>query len=82
MIFVWRLTWLGFSGSDVTALTKDAAMGPLRSLGEALLTTKREEIRPIEFDDFVTSLRKIRPSVSKQSLKAFEKWNDEFGSKG
>jgi len=57
-------------------------MGPLRSLGEALLTTKREEIRPIEFDDFVTSLRKIRPSVSKQSLKAFEKWNDEFGSKG
>lgn len=76
------LTWTGFSGSDVTALTKDAAMGPLRSLGEALLTTKREEIRPIDFDDFVTSLRKIRPSVSKESLRAFEKWNDEFGSKG
>ena len=57
-------------------------MGPLRSLGEALLTTKREEIRPIDFDDFVTSLRKIRPSVSKASLRAFEKWNDEFGSKG
>jgi SpoVK/Ycf46/Vps4 family AAA+-type ATPase len=57
-------------------------MGPLRSLGEALLTTKREEIRPIDFDDFVTSLRKIRPSVSKESLRAFEKWNDEFGSKG
>jgi fidgetin-like protein 1 len=73
---------VGFSGSDITALTKDAAMGPLRSLGEALLTTKREEIRPIDFDDFVTSLRKIRPSVSKASLQAFEKWNDDFGSKG
>ena len=57
-------------------------MGPLRSLGEALLTTKREEIRPIGFEDFATSLRKIRPSVSKAGLRAFEKWNDEFGSKG
>ena len=33
-------------------------MGPLRSLGDALLTTKREEIRAIGFEDFVTSLRK------------------------
>jgi len=73
---------VGFSGSDITALTKDAAMGPLRSLGEALLTTKREEIRAIGFEDFVTSLRKVRPSVSKEGIYAFEKWNDEFGSKG
>jgi fidgetin-like protein 1 len=72
----------GFSGSDITALTKDAAMGPLRSLGEALLTTKREEVRPIGFEDFIASLRKVRPSVSKEGLHAFEKWNDEFGSKG
>jgi fidgetin-like protein 1 len=63
-------------------LTKDAAMGPLRSLGEALLTTKREDIRAIGFEDFVTSLKKVRPSVSKEGLDAFEKWNDEFGSKG
>ena len=72
----------GFSGSDITALAKDAAMGPLRSLGEALLTTRTEEIRPIGFEDFITSLRKVRPSVSKEGLRAFEKWNDEFGSKG
>jgi fidgetin-like protein 1 len=57
-------------------------MGPLRSLGEALLITKREEIRPIGFEDFVMSLRKIRPSVSREGLEAFERWNDEFGSKG
>jgi SpoVK/Ycf46/Vps4 family AAA+-type ATPase len=73
---------VGFSGSDITALTKDAAMGPLRSLGEALLTTKREEIRAIGFEDFVTSLRKVRPSVSKEGLYAFEQWNDQYGSKG
>lgn len=63
-------------------MTKDAAMGPLRSLGEALLITKREDIRAIGFEDFVTSLKKVRPSVSKEGLNEFEKWNDEFGSKG
>jgi len=51
-------------------------------LGEALLTTKREEIRAIGFEDFVTSLRKVRQSVSKEGLYAFEQWNDQYGSKG
>ncbi|KAI5307572.1 hypothetical protein KEM55_007947, partial [Ascosphaera atra] len=41
----------GFSGSDITALAKDAAMGPLRNLGEALLHTPMEQIRPIAFAD-------------------------------
>lgn len=35
----------GYSGSDITALAKDAAMGPLRSLGEALLYMSTDEIR-------------------------------------
>ncbi|KAI9870438.1 MAG: hypothetical protein M1830_004255, partial [Pleopsidium flavum] len=51
-----------FSGSDITALAKDAAMGPLRSLGEALLHMSMEEIRPIQFVDFEASLVNIRPS--------------------
>uniref|UniRef100_A0A060SZC0 ARAD1C03938p n=1 Tax=Blastobotrys adeninivorans TaxID=409370 RepID=A0A060SZC0_BLAAD len=72
----------GFSGSDITALAKDAAMGPLRSLGEALLTTPRESIRPINMEDFETSLRVIRPSVSKEGLQAFEEWAALYGSSG
>jgi SpoVK/Ycf46/Vps4 family AAA+-type ATPase len=72
----------GFSGSDITALAKDAAMGPLRSLGEALLNMTMDEIRPIEFADFVTSLTTIRPSVSKAGLKAYEDWAAEFGERG
>ncbi|KAG5518141.1 hypothetical protein PMAC_003327 [Pneumocystis sp. 'macacae'] len=69
----------GYSGSDITALTKDAAMGPLRSLGEALLTTRQDLIRPICIDDFKASLRSIRPSVSQKGLIEFEKFNKEFG---
>ena len=72
----------GFSGSDITALAKDAAMGPLRSLGESLLTMTMDEIRPIRFEDFKNSMRTIRPSVSKQGLKEFEDWSREFGERG
>lgn len=72
----------GFSGSDITALAKDAAMGPLRSLGEALLHMSMDQIRPIQFVDFQASLVNIRPSVSKQGLKEFEDWAKEFGERG
>lgn len=72
----------GFSGSDITALAKDAAMGPLRSLGEALLHMSMDQIRPIQFDDFEASLINIRPSISKQGLREFEEWAREFGERG
>ncbi|KAK5125251.1 hypothetical protein LTR85_000927 [Meristemomyces frigidus] len=71
-----------FSGSDITALAKDAAMGPLRSLGERLLHMSPEDIRPIQMEDFQASLVNIRPSVSKEGLKQFEDWAKEFGERG
>ncbi|KJZ70405.1 hypothetical protein HIM_10209 [Hirsutella minnesotensis 3608] len=72
----------GFSGSDITALAKDAAMGPLRSLGEALLHMAMDEIRPIMLRDFEASLSTIRPSVSRAGLKEYEDWAKEFGERG
>jgi len=73
---------VGFSGSDITALAKDAAMGPLRSLGEKLLHMSPDDIRPIGFEDFEASLMTIRPSVGKQGLKDYEDWAREFGERG
>jgi SpoVK/Ycf46/Vps4 family AAA+-type ATPase len=72
----------GFSGSDITALAKDAAMGPLRSLGDKLLSTAKSEIRPIGLEDFEASLKYIRPSVSKENLGEFDEWAKKFGSSG
>ncbi|CAG8128860.1 unnamed protein product [Penicillium olsonii] len=72
----------GFSGSDITALAKDAAMGPLRNLGEALLHTPMDQIRAIIFPDFEASLYSIRPSVSPDGLKKYEDWAREFGERG
>ena len=57
-------------------------MGPLRSLGEAVLQMTMEDIRPIELKDFVASLATIRPSVSKGSLRQHEDWAREFGERG
>ena len=71
-----------YSGSDMTALAKDAAMGPLRSLGEQLLHMKPDEIRGIGMMDFEASLVNIRPSVGKAGLKEYEEWAREFGERG
>ncbi|QKX63400.1 uncharacterized protein TRUGW13939_10570 [Talaromyces rugulosus] len=72
----------GFSGSDITALAKDAAMGPLRNLGEALLHTPMDQIRAIRFEDFEASLFTIRPSVGQDGLKKYEDWAKEYGERG
>lgn len=72
----------GFSGSDITALAKDSAMGPLRSLGDKLLLTPTDQIRPISLEDFENSLKYIRPSVSKEGLQEYEDWAKKFGSSG
>lgn len=71
-----------FSGSDITALAKDAAMGPLRSLGEKLLDMRPEQIRGIQMEDFENSLVNIRPSVGRAGLKEYEDWAREFGERG
>lgn len=72
----------GFSGSDITSLAKDAAMGPLRELGESLLDIPTSNIRPVELYDFKNSLEYIKPSVSQRGLRKYEKWAEEFGSSG
>ncbi|CAI4038515.1 hypothetical protein SMKI_05G1250 [Saccharomyces mikatae IFO 1815] len=72
----------GFSGSDITSLAKDAAMGPLRDLGDKLLETERDMIRPIGLSDFKNSLEYIKPSVSQDGLVKYESWASQFGSSG
>jgi len=71
----------GYSASDLTAVCQEAAMGPIRELGPAALrTVKEEDVRKVSVVDFISSLRTIRPSVSPDSLHAFTKWADSFGT--
>ncbi|XP_033874297.3 spastin-like isoform X1 [Acipenser ruthenus] len=70
----------GYSGSDLTALAKDAALGPIRELKpEQVKSMSANEMRNIKFCDFVESLKKIKHSVSPQTLDAFVRWNKDYG---
>ncbi len=70
----------GYSGSDLTALAKDAAMGPVRELRvDQLKELSVSRIRPISRQDFVQALRKIRASVSPSTLDKYVQWNRSFG---
>ncbi|XP_044728261.1 spastin isoform X3 [Chrysoperla carnea] len=70
----------GYSGSDLTALAKDAALGPIRELDpEQVRNVDLSSVRNITINDFLESLKRIRRSVSPHSLIAYEKWSLEYG---
>lgn len=70
----------GYSGSDLTALAKDAALGPIREMAiEQVKRCNPNKMRSFNIKDFEESLRKIRKSVANNTLEAYEKWNQEFG---
>merc|ERR1719229_490979 len=72
----------GYSCSDLSTLCKDAAMGPIRSLGAKILEIKNQFDMPsIQKHHFDQSLANVRPSLTQGSLKYFNDWNDKFGSK-
>ncbi len=72
----------GYSGSDLTALAKDAALEPIRGLDlEQVKEMDLLKVRQITISDFENSLKRIRKSVSPSSLKEFERWSQEYGVK-
>ncbi|XP_034192682.1 spastin isoform X3 [Osmia lignaria lignaria] len=70
----------GYSGSDLTGLAKDAALGPIRELNpDQVKELDLNSVRNITIQDFRDSLKRIRRSVSPASLAAYEKWSFEYG---
>lgn len=70
----------GYSGSDLTGLAKDAALGPIRELDpDQVKLLDLNLVRNINIRDFLDSLKRIRRSVSPNSLAAYEKWSNQFG---
>lgn len=70
----------GYSGSDLTALAKDAALGPIRELDpEEVKFMDPKRMRDICLKDFIEALRRIRRSVAPPTLDQYDRWNKEFG---
>ena len=72
----------GYSGSDLTALAKEAAMEPIRELGDKLMHVDFNNIRHVEKRDFITAMESVKKSVSQDSLARFDEWAREYGSMG
>lgn len=69
----------GYSGSDLAALCKEAAMLPIRELGPAVATASADSVRPILLRDFEAAVHAIKPSVSRDQLQRFLEWTRDFG---
>jgi hypothetical protein len=57
------------------------ALGPIRSLQNVSITSiSVDQVRPINFQDFVDAMQQVRASVSQDDLDQYIKWNGTFGS--
>ncbi|KAK5779755.1 hypothetical protein RI543_002877 [Arxiozyma heterogenica] len=72
----------GYSSSDITSLAKEAAMEPIRDLGDDLMKINFENVRPVSLQDFRQAMHTARKSISKESLKQYEEWATLYGSDG
>ncbi len=69
----------GYSGFDLNALCREAALGPIRSVGD-ITTIDLGSVPPISYRDFLDALSAVRPSVSTKDLHLYVEWNSTFGS--
>ncbi|XP_043193698.1 spastin-like isoform X2 [Amphibalanus amphitrite] len=70
----------GYSASDIAALARDAALGPIREMDqEQVKSIDPKKLRHINVNDFKDSLKRIRRSVDAQTLAQYEKFEREYG---
>ncbi|KAG7230034.1 hypothetical protein INR49_009754 [Caranx melampygus] len=70
----------GYSGSDLTSLAKDAALGPIRELApDQVRYMAANEMRNIKMKDFEDSLKRIKPTANPATLDMYAKWNKDYG---
>ncbi|KAG0211065.1 hypothetical protein BGX31_001728, partial [Mortierella sp. GBA43] len=70
----------GYSGSDMTGLCREAALGPVRAIQGDILEVQLDALRPIQHSDFLEALMQVRASVSDRDLDMYRAWDSEYGS--
>ncbi|CAG2110291.1 unnamed protein product [Medioppia subpectinata] len=72
----------GYSCADMKDLCRESALEPMRDsmIMDNIDDITAQEIRDITYEDFVKNLSYVKPTVRKEDLVMFEKWNHEFGT--
>lgn len=76
----------GYSGDDIMNICRDAALNGTRKAFagktmEEIINFQKSQLQiPVQMEDFLQSIKKISPSVSRDDLCHYERWNVEFGS--
>ncbi|XP_054165766.1 fidgetin-like protein 1 [Oppia nitens] len=72
----------GYSCADMRDLCRESAMEPIRdsTIMDDICNISAQEIRDISYNDFLKSMDFVRPTVRKEDLVIYEKWNQEFGT--
>lgn len=69
----------GYSGADVVNVIKEASMFPLRD-HFSIKDISKEQLRPIDFNDFTLALKSVRSSVSNTDMDQYIQWGKTFGT--
>ncbi|KAI8866139.1 AAA-domain-containing protein [Ramicandelaber brevisporus] len=73
----------GYSGSDMDGLCREAAIGPIRAIPiDQITRINPNDVRPVNYQDFLNALTQIRASVSSQDLVLYQDWDKQYGSMG
>jgi len=71
-----------YSGRDIANVCREVIMLPIRELDMSGLLEHSEEevkVRDLTLNDFVKTLKKVKPMTNKALLRQYQDWADEFG---
>lgn len=75
-----------YSGADITALCRDAALMSMRKAIKGKTPAEIKELnkedieKPVTMDDFSTAIRRCTTSIEKQEVERHKKWIKQYGS--
>ncbi|HME54617.1 MAG TPA: ATP-binding protein [Candidatus Lokiarchaeia archaeon] len=72
---------VGYSGSDISLVAREAIMVPLRELdiSSAIVKDSKVNLRPVTRKDFLNALEVQKPVSTPEDVKHFKDWSEEFG---
>lgn len=69
----------GYTSSDIALICREAIMNPVRELDQqGLLEDLNSKPRPVNMNDLLTSMSRIKPVVSREEISKYEEWASEY----